>query len=258
LPKDSIYFHLVEVVAILVFSAGVAANLAFWSLGTAGSPEASRVGKLGRLLSDLIQALFRRGGWRRLLVRVLLQTQLFRENKYRWISHMCLTWGTVELFFVGSLGNMLVDLHIIDLSKDAGWFALVNDLGGVALLLGIALAGYRRYYIKERQVITIGEDGLVLGWLFALTAGGFLLNAVRILAEGVPATLAGYSFVAYGVAFVFNSLAVDWVTIHRVMWWLHVILAFGLVAYLPYSKLWHIVTSPISIVMGTQAERPLA
>jgi Fe-S oxidoreductase len=36
--------------------------------------------------------------------------------------------------------------------------------------------------------------------------------------------------------------------LHRVFWWVHLFLSFGLIAYIPFSKLLHLVTSPANIL----------
>ena len=65
------------------------------------------------------------------------------------------------------------------------------------------------------------------------------------------------SFLGYGLALPLKGLALPWAEVWVGAWWGHVLLAFGLIAYMPYSKLFHIITSPyVAAVNLERAERP--
>ncbi|MEK6816664.1 MAG: hypothetical protein AABY09_03555, partial [Nanoarchaeota archaeon] len=171
-----------------------------------------------------------RGQWL-LFSQGLLQAHLFRESRLRWAMSVALAWGAIELFFVGSLGNMGQEYGLFSLSKDEPWFALVNDIGGAMLLLGVLLAALRRYVLRERQLPFAWDDGIVLAWRAPGGGGG----------------AAGYSFMGNTLARGLEGLGATGAA-EPYLWWAHAGVSLGLLAYLPYSKLFHIFLGPLSLL----------
>ncbi|MDP2953890.1 MAG: respiratory nitrate reductase subunit gamma [Chloroflexota bacterium] len=244
--QTTAYYYVLSTAAVLIFLIGVMGNLAFW-LG--GGPAVSRRARLSWFLRKApVFILNRRTLWA-FLSQVLLQTQVWRRGRLQWLMSVCLTWGTLELFFIGSLGDMFRDYGLASLSKDEPWFALTNEVGGLMLGTGVAIALYRRWVLRLPQLGSNWEDSLVLIWLALIAATGYLTEAGRLLSEGVPQGQAAYSFVGQAL----SRLGPGWGGIYPYLWWLHAGLSFSLVAYIPYSKLFHIIAGPLSI-MARSAE----
>ncbi len=247
-------FHGLAALALVVFLAGSIGRVGFW-LG--GSPRTA--GSTGRWQKAL--ALTRRGlgmlvrqqALRALFWNGLVLRQVWRENRLRWLTHLTISWSFVALFAIGSLGNMASDLGA-PLEKDDAWFAALNDGLGLALLAGLGLALGRRYLSPKPYTRTLFEDAAVLAILVLLGFGGFLLEAGRFLKEGTSASAGGYAFLGYPLSQVMEPLGWDWALVHDWLWWTHAVLALGLVAYLPYSKLFHMFASPLTIALDADAE----
>ena len=243
LPKDTIYFHILTVITGLIFALGVAANVSVWLRGRVdGAREESAGARLGAFVGRGLSALGHGETWANLLWDVLLQRQLLRESISRWLMHFFLSWGAVELFFIGSLGNMAIDLRLTTLTKDTPWFAFVSDFGGALVLVGALIAAYRRFVLKTPQLRTFWDDGLVVLALAFLVLTGYLLEAGRIALLGA---FEGYAFIGY--AFSGLMAGID-ASAYTYLWWVHVVFSFALVAYVPYSKLFHVFVSPVSIL----------
>ena len=237
-------FYIVAAVAGAIFLLGVGTHLAFW---LSGAPPGQR---WQRLRGFLWFALSPRG-LGLLFSQGLAQAHLFRESRLRWAMSVALAWGAMELFFVGSLGNSLQEYGLFSLSKDEPWFALLNDIGGAMLLLGVALAAIRRYVVRERHLPFAWDDGVILGWLAVAALSGFLAEAGRLLAQGVPAGAANYSFIGNLLARGLGPLGLTGVA-EPYLWWVHAGVSLGLLAYLPYSKLFHIFVGPLSLLARGQ------
>jgi nitrate reductase gamma subunit len=236
--------------ATIVFVLGVAGNLAFWLSGSQGDKALPRRAKLLRLLKEAPPLILR---WRTLgafLSCGLLQTQLLRESRLRWLMSISLTWGAIELFFIGSLGNAVAQYGIAPLSVDQPWFALINEIGGLLVALGVGIALYRRYVVRVPQLKGGWEDGLILAWVSLAVLTGFLTEAGRLLSEAVPPGAAGYSFVGLAASRLGAGLG----DAQDFLWWLHAIVSLSLFAYIPYSKLFHMFTGPLSIMLRARAE----
>lgn len=251
---NTIYFKIASALALAIFALGLLSHLSLWLRGNVEGKRFSSVWtKAGHLLYRAPAVFFRGRVLKAFFWDGLLQRQLLKESSLRWVMHMSLTWGSLELLFVGSLGNMAREYGLVSLSKDAPWFAVVNEIGGLLLLLGVGIASYRRYILRVPQLRTEAEDSLILGWLAVAALSGYLVEAGRLLSQGVSPHIAVYSFIGYGLSRLLQPLGFPWASAYPYLWWTHAIVALSLVAYIPYSKLFHILTSPVSIMLKSSA-----
>jgi len=95
------------------------------------------------------------------------------------------------------------------------------------------------------------EDAIVLLLILAIMVTGFLIEGLRIASFNYP-TFEMWSFVGYLTALTFQGVNVETLKgLHKFMWWFHTFIALSFIAYIPYSRLLHIVTSPVNQFMKT-------
>jgi heterodisulfide reductase subunit D len=236
-------FHGLTAVALVAFAAGAVRRFRYWRkiASTDGQPRLSAALRAGA------KALVAPGALAALLLDGLLFRRLWRASRYRWLIHVFIAWSFAGLFLVGSLGDMVASLGV-PLSKDAAWFAATNDTFGLLLVAGIVLAAGRRLFPAQPHPATLFDDGLALGLLGFLAVGGFFVEAVRYLEGTAGASTAAYA--GYGLSRALNPLNANWTVVHDWLWWSHGLVALAFVAYLPYSKLFHMFTAPATIVRG--------
>ncbi len=242
-------FYGLAALALATFLAGFIGRVRSWLSGglpTAGSDEGS--GRALALARRGFGILLRPQALRGLFWDGLVLRQVWRESRLRWLIHLTVSWSFVGLFAIGSLGNMASDLGA-PLGKDDAWFAAFNDGLGLALLAGLGLALGRRYIAPKPYTRTLFEDAAVLAVLALLGVGGLLLEAARYLEEGTSVSAGGYAFLGYPLSQAAEPLGWDWALVHDWLWWTHALLGLGLVAYLPYSKLFHMFASPLTIAL---------
>ena len=247
LTKDNLVFHAVTALVVLVFSWGVFEHVSFWfsgnlnrgTRGTGAEKWSFALGQVGR-------ALGRGSTYCYLLSNVVLQRQIMKESFTRWFMHASLLWGLAGLFFIGSLGNMGVDLHLITFTKDTPWFAVLNELFGLLVLLGAATALARRYIFGVHQLRTTLDDIVVMAGVGLGVLSGFFLESARLNLDAVPVGVASYSFVAQWLRQAVPA-SWSWANIQPAVWWFHFVLGSGMVAYLPHSKLFHMLVAPLSV-----------
>ena len=232
-------FAIIAIVAIAIFAFGVAGNIMFWLSGRGGSRTA-----LAGLLNGSM--------WRALLLDGLFQRRLWRLGRLRWLMQIGFIWGTAELFFVGSLGDMLAEKGIVPIGKDTPLFAGLNEVGTILVFLGVGIALYRRFIAREVLLPTSPGDTLTVALLATTVLSGIFVEAARLLADNLPAAVGWYSFIGYAVAVLIRPLASDWSGVYAPAWWIHIVLAFSLVAYLPYGKLFHMLVSPLVLAVGAK------
>jgi nitrate reductase gamma subunit len=251
-------FHGLSALALAVFAWGVFERVRFWLRPELrGNPGGIRWGRAMSLVVQGIRHLRRPSTLRALFWNGLVQSQLWRESRQRWLMHVSLSWSFAGLFVIGSGGNFLLDLGV-PLTKDDHWFAATNDFLGLTLLLGVATALQRRFLSPKPHVRTVFEDTAILAFLAFLALSGYLVEAARYLKEGTPDSAAAYAFLGYPLSRVLEPLGADWSRAYDAFWWLHASSGLALVAYLPYSKLFHMFASPTNIAVSAPAAEEVA
>ncbi len=243
-------FWVMIAVASAIMIAGVGLNVSLWLRGRDDWRAVLR-SVWGALSSRRILA------YARTLVRDgLLHSRVYREDRLRWAMHSSLLWGFAVLFVLSTLTGLAVEilipffnvhLPIVDAfaDKDTPWLALLNELCGLVILAGAGIAIYRRYRVKPANLRTQNQDTVLLSLIGLVIATGYPLEAVRILAERVPASRAVYGFVGYVLSLAIAPLDAPWEAVHYWAFMLHAVIASAFIAYIPFSKTFHVVVSPL-------------
>jgi hypothetical protein len=72
---------------------------------------------------------------------------------------------------------------------------------------------------------------------------------MRILLTGIPVVDAIASFIGYPVSLFLGLFSIRWEGVYPYGWYVHAILTGALVAYLPFSKMFHILISPLVLLI---------
>jgi hypothetical protein len=123
------------------------------------------------------------------------------------------------------------------------------DLAGLALIVGVAIALWRRLVTRPEYLPLKGSTLLILFGLLFMGLSGFGLEAYRIAAqpnEWAPAAFIGWSLsrLLTGVAEPTGTPTV----VYAVFWWLHAGAAFALIVGAAWSGFSHLWVLPASVV----------
>ncbi len=121
-------------------------------------------------------------------------------------------------------------------------YEIVLDLLGAVFLTGLLLALFRRFIQKPQSLGIRWDDVLVLSGLIFVGLSGFVLEGMRIGMKPVEwqsSSFIGASISSYLAAFPQPIL----LQVYQALWWSHSLLAFGLLALTPFTKLGHLVGS---------------
>jgi len=149
------------------------------------------------------------------------------ENKDRATAHLMVFWSFVGLFIVTNI--FFVVLYVF---QQHGPYSQLNpvkwlaNVAGVALIIGSALMIKNRL-AKKDQTSTY-KDWYLLGLVFGLGVTGVLTEATR---------LAGMANVTY------------------LMYFIHLVFVFNLFAFLPFSKLAHLVYRTVAMAYNQYSGR---
>ena len=220
------------VAALGVFAYGCYRRARLWSMGRRGERQ-------HKLWHGVLDVLTYGLGHRRTAAEL-----------YAGVMHLSIFWGAVLLFFATAVVALQADLGAAVFHGGLYLFvkATANAFGLVALA-GLIMAAWRRYVMRPKRLDNRADDGIVIGLLAVILITGFLLEGARMTAVTDPWSTWG--FVGYwlsgpfAVAFSPSGLLV----FHRALWWFHLVLVLGLVAYLPYSKLFHVLLAPANQFM---------
>ena len=127
----------------------------------------------------------------------------------------------------------------------------LGDTLGLAFVVGLIIAVYRRFVQRLERLETRLDDYLVLTMLIWIGVSGFFLEAMRFLAT--QPSWAIYSPVGYaisqliGISSISEGQARD---LYQVLWWAHMFMVMALIAIWPYTKLVHVLTSSLNIAVS--------
>jgi Fe-S oxidoreductase/nitrate reductase gamma subunit len=238
LPAFEILLFALTAVAMAIFGYGVYRRWQMWK--AMGKPE-MRLDNMGERVKAVI-------------LEGLLQVKTWRDL-YPGIMHGLIFFGFFVLIFGAAFDAG--QHHITE--PLFGWtflkgnfylgFSFLLDLFGLFVLIGVIMALDRRFVTKpdrlgyKGKMDTTPDDVIVLLLIGAIIVTGFIVEALRIHVTNPPWEY--WSFVGWLLAKTFTGVELDTArTLHLASWWVHAILALGFIAYIPYSRLLHMITTP--------------
>ncbi len=227
------------VVALAIGVNGILQRSLLWR---AGRPSPESVGHWWWRLDDLVQHGF-------------LQRKVSRGKSGSAIAHLLVYFGFLVLTFTTTMVFIHHDLGIkIYQGQFYLWVTMFSDVFGILLLAGVLYFGYRRFMQKVDAVHVSPNDSFILVMLAVLVVQGFALEGLRIHATDDPWQL--YSPIGWLFAKSVWFLSVERTKdIHFVMWWFHTLTVYAFVALFPYTKFFHMVSSPLNLFFA-RTERP--
>jgi nitrate reductase gamma subunit len=164
---------------------------------------------------------------------------------------------------------------------DVWWVALVNEILGLVVMGGMLMVIYRRYIAKDSQLRTIPADNVIIFLLTAIAFSGFPAETFRLLAdyttaagvfspaptmispEKLPLVLYSvwgpqWGFVGYLSATVLGALKLSpgvWEVMHNIFFWMHFVIVTALLYYLPFSRFFHVIMSPVIVAYNTMQDQ---
>ncbi len=248
MPFAMIFMYVLAALASAIFAWGLWQRVRLW---IQGQPEF----KFDRIPERI----------KNLLLDGFAQRKI-RQRRMAGIAHVAVFFGFIALF----IGTDIVFLEY-DLLNKLGytmwfgtfylWYSLILDLMGVAFVAGLLIFMYRRFYKQPKHLGTTSDDKFLLFLLLGIGVTGFLLEGARMASGWVdPGTgqmqsiepFASWSPVGLLFARAFQSLGMgpgleSARNAHTAVWMIHMVIVMGFIAYIPWSKLLHIFTSPLSL-----------
>jgi Fe-S oxidoreductase/nitrate reductase gamma subunit len=238
--SETYIMYLLLLPTLVVFFYGFWQRVRLWRIG---KPE-GRVDRIGERVKLLLR-------------HAVLQMRL-AQNPLAGFFHILFSWGFV-LLFIGTLVVMVeADLRIPLMH---GWFYLIFqsfilDIAGALAIVGVLTAWVRRSIMRPRALTaykkapSILDDWVFLAHYLVIMWTGFFVEGVRIMETNDP--WGAWSPIGYlhGKLLATFMSPEGMTALHRGLWWFHLAVAFSFVAYLPYSKMMHVLTGPVNIFLS--------
>ncbi|MBE0597627.1 MAG: 4Fe-4S dicluster domain-containing protein [Desulfuromonadales bacterium] len=124
------------------------------------------------------------------------------------------------------------------------FFSVVLDLAGLIAIVMLGGLFVRRYLLRPKGLESRRDDAIMHGLLFAILVTGFVLEGARMAATELGTPLAAWSPVGLVFAKMFAGLGDEGLrSLHRGVWWFHLLIALGFIAIIPFTKFRHIFTT---------------
>jgi Fe-S oxidoreductase/nitrate reductase gamma subunit len=127
-------------------------------------------------------------------------------------------------------------------------FSFLMEVFGLCVLIGILLALFRRYVLKPERLGYKGkpdntaDDAIALLLIAGIIITGFVIESLRIYVTNPSWEV--WSFAGWTLSRAFTGMDLNTAKIlHKISWWTHTFIALGFIAYIPYSRLLHIITT---------------
>ncbi|HUO41949.1 MAG TPA: heterodisulfide reductase-related iron-sulfur binding cluster [Methylomirabilota bacterium] len=125
------------------------------------------------------------------------------------------------------------------------------DAFGLVAIAGLLIAIYRRVVMRPANLPSSRDDVFIYSALIVILVTGYIMEGIRLAVDNPP--WAPWSFVGYQVSLLLSaSSGKELVNIYPTLWWFHALLAFTAFAAIPYTKLFHLITSPFNALLADQ------
>jgi Fe-S oxidoreductase len=244
-PVGEVAFYFFAAVAILVFLYGVYERFARYARGTEDpfprlDDLPSRIATASRIVGS--------------------NEKQFDRDLYGGLMHSFILWGFLTLLIGTTILAIDMDVWTKLLGQPSFFvgdfylsYSLVMDAMGLLFVVGVGMALYRRYAVRNDRLWgkhTSNEDALFVWSLFLLGVGGYLVEGLRIIGTGFP-SFETVSFVGYFLAVVFDAAGMSAGLAESLYWWgwwSHALLALLFIAWIPYAKPFHMISSFANVV----------
>ena len=153
------------------------------------------------------------------------------RNKFRYLAHMLIFYSFIALAVVTGivfLGIYFIRIeHMLPLAQ---WnpVKILANLGAVALIAGCTIVISNRLKEEEDKSTSTYFDWVFIIMVYAVAISGLLTELTR---------LADAAVIAYSLYFI------------------HLVLVFYLIAYLPFSKFAHMIYRTVALVYSSYSQR---
>jgi Fe-S oxidoreductase len=203
-----------------------------------GLPERRGAGAVGRLADTLTKVFLQRC--------TLKDERRFTGLMHVFIFYSALTFDTMTVSH--TLEGFVDGFYLFGRTGFGLFFSLLVDAMAVAVLVGVAFFIVRRFVIRPKAYQTTPWDSAAIYFfLIAVTLSYMYFEAFAVVRQPEAARLSFLGKYLAGLLAVPSLPAASVAAHFRVSWWIHILFVYGFIAYVPYSKYFHMFTGPVNV-----------
>jgi len=313
------FFNLALMVSLVIFGIGLVYKISTWFRRNIGidADNYSAAERVSAAAKGLVKVFFSPKVFtliRVFIVDVLLQMRIFKEDFLRWLMHMLIFAGFMLLLLMHALDKLITAKIFSDYYATLNPFMFLRDLFGLMVVVGVAIAVYRRFILKVPRLKTNAMDLYAILIVAVIMISGIVLEGVKItsptlframvdsyssldddeqvqaleslwvhefgvVSEEVAAPFdeavleqgreiheescaachssPKWAFTGFAAARAMQPIALqlDGAGAADMLWTIHILACFLGLAYLPFSKMFHILVSPLSLMAGAVMDK---
>jgi len=223
------FYRIALYAALAVFGIGLIYKISGWFRHRLGihDPSITTSTRFSAALKGLFAVLFSQKVVtlvRVFTMDVLFQARILEKDKLRWFMHMLIFASFMFLLLTHALDK------IITTSLFNAYYLRLNPfliVTGLLLLSGIAIALYRRFILKVPRLKTSAMDHYVIILLGIIMISGIATESTKLTS--------------------YNH--------YQNIWNIHILACLLGLAYLPFSKMFHVLTTPISLLVNAVMDK---
>ena len=243
----------------ILFVWGILCTMLVWFGGSVSGERDSLHKKIALSAEAVWSTIFSRKFWtilKVLVYDVFFQRRILKESVRRWTVHSFIYMGFVLRFFLAIITGIMfavapecpVSMALID--KNNPFTAFAYDFLGLMIVVGVLWAVGRRMIVKPEYSVAEGQDKVALALVGLLILIGFVVEGARIIVTQIPTDVAVYSFIGYPVSKLLTMFSGNWQGLYSIVWYVHAVLGVAFIAYLPFSKMKHILFTPLVLAVN--------
>ncbi len=167
------------------------------------------------------------------------------QDIYPGFIHLLVFIGFMVPFIVILITQFVFTLPV-SISKI---ISLVLDIIALAAIVALILAIYRRYITRPSRLDNRAEDFAGLLLILSILVTGIILEGLRLTVIGRDTQALAPAGKA--LAFFLNMTGLDTATkgfLAMLFFRIHFFLVLGTIVYIPFSKLFHLISSPLNMI----------
>ncbi|MCX8106545.1 MAG: (Fe-S)-binding protein [Ignavibacterium album] len=187
---------------------------------------------------------------KRVLVIAFAQTKLLRDP-VAGLLHLLIFWGFM-LFIFAVIESIIQGFYSKFNLSFLGYFytliTFIQDIFGVFVIIAVLISLWRRF-IQKIPRLDVDKEGkldaaFILTMIMFVCISMFGYNSAAFSLNGFSFHPNEYRPVSAALSFMFfDTASASTSFLYEFFWWMHILIIFGFLNYLPYSKHLHVLTS---------------
>ncbi len=220
--------------ALIIFLWGINKRTKLWGIGL----KEDRSGQMGTRIKYL-------------LIEGIAHKRILRDL-YPGLLHFFLFIGFMIPLGIVLIAQFKFTLPIV-LAQP---LSLLLDLIALAAVLSLSMITYRRFITRPSRLDNRTEDSIILMLLFFILLTGLFLEGLRLSVIGTDSS--SWAPVGRGIAVFIDMIGLNSSAksfLAMLTFRIHFFLVLSFIASIPYSKLFHIISSPLNILFRSLEPR---